>query len=165
MAYVDSYRATIYSVQMFFTLPEFRSSFPVFPGFERYTCWGVVELPSALPWFMVHLSRTAEDERFYISYLIAYERQLDHLIETLASDDRVVGLHLVRPSSYSGSASWDMVQVQRMWQASVTQDGQDYPVRLYEISNSNYFIDPPVDAKPDDVTKIRLVFEQQPAQA
>lgn len=146
---------------MFFTLPEFRSSFPVFPGFERYTCWGVVELPSALPWFMVHLSRTAEDERFHVSYLISHTPQLERLIDTLPSADRIVGLHWIRPASYAGTPSWDMVQLKRMWEGYVTQDGQDYPVFLYEISDSTYVVDPPMDVEPSEVAKVRLVFEQQ----
>jgi|SRR6185369_16496589 len=143
----------------FYTLPEFQSPMPVFPGWERYTCWSVIEIPSALPWFMVHLRQVVEKDTSQVSYLISTTAQMLYLLETMPQGDKVLGLHMLIPAGFIKSRSWVMKTISKIWKAMTPMGGEPFEVTLFEMEDGELVVDPPVEAEPDQVLKGELLFD------
>jgi hypothetical protein len=158
----DFYRATIYSVQMFITYPEFEGFLPKFAGYENCKRWEIFELAADLPYYMVEMVQSAKTkEEHHLSFIVASV----HLVEQMLNKDdalrKVVQLHMVRPGSYNGTASWSVEKVLRMRRGVAHLQGKPYPVYLFDLHRTGTVVEPPVDDA-RQVDPGELMFEFAP---
>src|SRR6185369_16991840 len=147
---------------MFYTVPEFRAPTPPFPGLEHYTCWHVIQIFTPLPWFLIRLRKAADaDLTSSVMYQISSSEQLRYLLQTLPERDAVTGLQMLLPGLFAKSSeSWVMKTVSKMWNAQVHLEGNSWQITLFEMSDGDLVLDPPVDTAPQDAIKGELLFDQ-----
>ena len=144
---------------LFHTLPEFESPFPRCPGLERYTCWSIVEIPSALPWYVLHLERELDEDPADVSYLISSTSQLTHTLNTLPAGHKVLGLHLLLPAGYAKSSSWVVKPLVKVWRAHAPVKDDLFCVSILELADGEEIFDPPYEGDPKQVLKKELLLD------
>lgn len=155
----DFYRTTIYSVQMFITYPEFEGFLPKFAGYENCQRWEIFELAADLPYYMVEMLQSAETrEQHHLSFVVASVHLVEQMLNKNDGSSKVVQLHMARPSSYNGTASWSIEKILRMWKGVVYLQGKPYPVYLFDLQGAGRVVEPPVDDA-SQVDQGELVFE------
>lgn len=148
---------------MFLTRPGFREWMPKFAGYEDCTAWRAVELPVGLPWFLMHVqaARTSP-ETFSVSYLLSRVNELEQFLAALGADDRTVALHAIYPAAYTGLTSWSMTELEELWQASVHQEGRDWPGWILKTSQGLQLFEPRTSYEPENVQFERLLYRREP---
>lgn len=158
----DFYRATIYSVQMFITYPEFEGFLPKFAGYEKCQRWEIFELAAELPYYMVEMLQSANTrEEHHLSFVVANMHLVEQMLNKNEALSKVVQLHMVRPRSYNGTSSWSIQKVLRINRGVVRIQGKPYPVYLFDLQGAGIVVEPPVDDT-SQVDTGELMFEFSP---
>ena len=155
---IDSFRATIYSVQMFVTHRSHQEWLPPFTGYENCQAWAAVELPTA-PWFIVHLMPAGGD-CIPISLQISNMNHVAEYLGSLGPEDEVRSIQAAMPAGYTGERTWTVSELAGVWRATVYQDSEKYSIWVMESTDGSVVMDPPI-LDIQGVTRGQQIYERR----
>lgn len=142
---------------MFLTRPSYSVWLPPFEGFEDCHAWSAIQLSAVLPWFLVEMEGKPSSKRSACATLLVSRLEmLTDLLESFGPDDRALKVLAFFPPAVSGHSSWDPIELEELWQASLRQD----QVWLLQTTCGKMLLEPPMEFCANEVTRDSLLYRR-----